>query len=128
MTGRLLLDRQGVDFERFIDLSKCFCSWNDRYSNMNYFSLRHEAYGLLGETMNSTIHDPTEDARISMLLYTRFVKPGGHAMTVAKEKLKSMRYRRQLPRANKIEVDGICSAAYNPRYCTCGQPTLSDND
>jgi len=118
--------QKGIDFDRYIDISNSFRVWNARYRNWNYFSLRHEAFGLLGIRMNRSHHDPTEDAKISMRLFRQFIKPGRSTAQDAAQQLMLMRYHHQFPSFLSQErthlIDGVCSAAFRPSECICGQP------
>ena len=116
---------EGVDFKETVNIEESFKSWNRKYDDWNYFSLRHEAYGLLGIVMNQDSHDPAEDARVAMKLFTRFIK-GGRDTSAASRKLREMRYKNKFPAStNKGShvIDGVCGAAFNPKKCICGQPT-----
>ena len=120
---------RGIDYKDAIDIAACFRSWNRKHRNWNYFSLRHEAYGLLGMTMSNDVHDPTDDAKMSMLLFTTWIRPGTACALAAAEKLQNMRYRHQFPdflnRVGGIHIDGVCGACFRPSDCICGQPSGS---
>ena len=104
--------RQGVDFFMFVDLGLCFRSWNHKEAHWNYFSLREEAYGLLDRAASSSLRDPQEDAKISMLLYTRFLKPGPDIARNAVHQLQRMRFYREFPPSlsKRPNIPGICCA------------------
>lgn len=117
---------KGQDFARIVNIEESFKSWNAKWGNWNFFSLRHEAYALLdGLIMSQDAHDPAEDARISMRIYNKFIKNGGDTSR-AKAKLQRMRYKKLFPEAtNKRShvIDGVCGSMFNSSKCICGQPT-----
>lgn len=45
--------QQGVDYADFVDLGEMFKTYNQRYRNYSFFTLRHEANTLIRPGMNS---------------------------------------------------------------------------
>jgi hypothetical protein len=117
--------KEGIDYAEAIDIGASFRTWNARYKDWNWFSLRHEAYGLLGVNM-SEHHSPVEDAQVSMRLFNRFVRDDVHGTkaSTAGQKLTLLRYKKAFPAsAARIgNIDGVCGNKFNPRACICGQP------
>ena len=121
---------EGTDFQRAINIAEYFKTWNERYGNWNYFSLRQEAFGMLGVTMSATRHDPLEDTKVSMQLFVRYGLPilqngDTSASQAAGRELTEMRYKRQFPDTTSAigSIDGVCGSKYNSRYCICNQPS-----
>lgn len=121
--------QEGVHFKRFVDISEDFKVWNPKYGNYNYFSLAKEAFGIFGVKMHGVeTHSPLIDAQISMRLFTEIVRHPSKLAT-AKSRLDTMTRRKLFPRelmANYASknIDGVCGYAFDPKKCTCGQPTM----
>jgi hypothetical protein len=82
------------------------------------FSLRALALRLLRQTgFQDTSHDPMEDARVSVTLYTRFA-----STREAWEKAIAL-LRVSAPTTSKVpaSIEGVCMRKYQRNQCTCGQ-------
>ena len=114
---------QGIHFRKWVGIEEFFKTWNPKYGHYNYFSLRHEAFALLGKKMLATHHCSIEDAITAMELYCAYDTP--YKRNEAGRKLTKMRYARMLPTATRPNtVDGVCSGKYNQDMCFCGQAVI----
>ena len=117
--------KEGVDFSHSVDIGTAFRTRNVRYGDWNWFSLRHEAFGLLDLSMSAGAHSPVEDAQVSMQLFNRFIRDDhtGSKARLAGEKLTKMRYKKMFSGLTKIgNIDGVCGNKFNRKECICGQP------
>lgn len=106
-----------------MDLAEIFKTYNPRYKNTNFFSLRHEAQTLLAEgRTGATTHCPADDARSSVLLYNRYVVDAPHELEAAKAKLLSRRPEPSVAKVHNYAYEGVCMAKFFKAKCTCGQP------
>ena len=110
-------------YSKVIDLAEIFKTgkW--------YYSLRRVAYALLGDTgsMNKQYHDPTEDAKVSMILYREY-QGGGSKLHRAKRRLASMGKNYKFPDFRVRTKYKMCSGMYDPKRCTCGQSSARGVD
>lgn len=117
--------QQGVHYCTAIDLARMFRSYHERYKNFVYFSLRKLVYALFDEDIQCKEHDPVIDANYSLRIYAEYVRES--KVSDAVEKLQSMTTNRMFPddmmARNAKTFNGICSFAYDPLRCFCGQPT-----
>ena len=121
--------KQGIHYERTIDIAHLFKTQRNKWSKFTYYPLREVAWCLLENDgkMNDNYHDPTEDARITIRLYRDFCL-NQQMLDAAKSKLKRMRDRhfKQIPNFKKYTKFQQCSAMYSPSKCHCGQTTAAD--
>lgn len=109
--------REGEDFKRSVDLAELFrCSVQGR---SRVLSLEHEALGLLGQRVQLGLHDPVEDAQVSLRLFTEWGSSPDRVQA-ARERLGQLVEQRQLPprRRPPPRIDGVCMGRWSPE-CTC---------
>ena len=142
--------REGVDYERTIELAELFKTYNPRYSNYSYFSLSHEANTLLGQGafgmggaelrmrkccynncfVSASVpagfiadqHDPATDAKASVQLFKKYYANSA-LLAQAKQKLLHNRPPPSWAKRNNYRWKGVCMAAFMPKMCFCGAPT-----
>ena len=116
---------KGVHYKDVIDLSQVFATYNQRYRNMNYFSLQHEADTLLdGVAMiGSGPHDPANDALACIRLHRKYCVESPHLLASAKQQLLRSRPPPSFAKQCNYRYEGVCLAAFYPEKCSCGQPT-----
>jgi len=111
-------------YRRTIDIAQLFRTPNSNfeYKKWHYYSLRQAAWALLGVSMNTTFHDPTEDARITIQLYRDFcLSPS--VLHSAKQRLQNFKASCSFPDFRVVTKFKQCSAMYAPSRCRCGQKT-----
>jgi len=114
--------REGVHYQRVIDIAQLFKTKSQRWSKPTYYSLRQAAWGLIGLSMNDDFHDPSEDARVTMRLY-RECCLDGEVLAGCKQRLQDMKWRKSFPDFKVHTAFHQCSGMYNASRCTCGQAT-----
>jgi hypothetical protein len=126
--------KQGVHYRMASDLSAVFKTFNPRYSNFSYFPLSKLVFALLSPSESRGFqqgpegHNPVIDAKLSLLIYERFVLT--EKVENAKSTLNSFLFRKKFPKVNPTtpeEIDGVCPYGFNPDKCICGEPTLRDS-
>eukprot|EP00300_Choanocystis_sp_HF-7_P011137 c17322_g1_i2.p2 GENE.c17322_g1_i2~~c17322_g1_i2.p2 ORF type:complete len:127 (-),score=25.93 c17322_g1_i2:25-405(-) len=116
----------GTDFGAYVDTAQLFQTF--RRGKSETYSLAQQVlvafnHDLFAARLNS--HDPSIDAKWSILLYTQVTGP---RLETVKRTLQSMRQNHSLPSSPASVVEGICSQKFNRNKCFCGQPTVnSDN-
>ena len=120
---------KGVHYKDVIDLSQVFATYNQRYRNMNYFSLQHEADTLLdGVAMiGSAPHNPANDALACIRLHRKYCVESPHLLASAKQQLLRKRPPPSFSKQYDFRYEGVCLAAFRPDKCSCGQPTKKTN-
>ena len=115
---------EGIDYERTVDLSLLLRSWNPRYNNYFHPSLAHMCRLLLPAMDDiGHQHDAEYDARVSVALYVRHQRMTEQERERAKVKLTNTRVTPSFAKSTEYRYNGVCLAKYNPRWCSCGQPT-----
>jgi len=119
--------REGVHYQRVIDIAQLFKTKNERWSKPTYYSLRQAAWGLMGVSMNDDFHDPSEDARVTMRLY-RECCLDGQVLAECKQRLQELKWRKRFPDFKVVTQFHQCSGMYNASRCRCGQETARGVD
>ena len=116
---------KGVHYKDVIDLSQVFATYNQRYKNMSYFSLQHEADTLLDGVpiIGSGPHDPANDALACIRLHRKYCVESPHLLASAKQQLLRSRPPPSFAKQCNYRYEGVCLAAFYPEKCSCGQPT-----
>ena len=116
---------KGVHYKDVIDLSQVFATYNQRYKNMSYFSLQHEADTLLDGVpiIGSGPHDPANDALACIRLHRKYCVESPHLLASAKQQLLRKRPPPSFSKQYDFRYEGVCLAAFRPDKCSCGQPT-----
>ena len=105
-----------------MDLAEIFKTFNPRYGNTSFFSLRHEAQTLLGEgRIGAESHCPADDARSSVLLYNKYVIESPQELEEAKKKLLRRRVEPSVAKVHDYNYEGVCMAKFYKAKCICGQ-------
>ena len=114
---------KGVHYKDVVELADVFAAYNQRYKNMNYFTLQHEADTLLGEMIGSGPHNPANDALASIRLHKKYCVESPHLLASAKQQLLRNRPAPNFGKQHNYRYEGVCLAAFRPEKCVCGQPT-----
>lgn len=122
---------KGVDFAKTVELDQELVftmeskdarkrTWIDQ----KFSSLRAKAFALLGKALHDEgqAHSPVDDAIVSLEIYRDWVQSG--RIHEAREKLKDLWVKNELPRKIHVSIVGICSAKFNKSRCTCNQPVV----
>eukprot|EP00455_Lapot_gusevi_P027790 TRINITY_DN2951_c0_g1_i1.p1 TRINITY_DN2951_c0_g1~~TRINITY_DN2951_c0_g1_i1.p1 ORF type:complete len:219 (+),score=4.98 TRINITY_DN2951_c0_g1_i1:74-730(+) len=118
--------RQGVDYQSIIDLAEEFRTFNSRFNRYDYASLRQLAYVLLDQNIQEAAHSPVTDSVVSMRLFNEHAKIP-YQLEVAKQKILTMRKSGLIPRYPRAQEADVCSSAFNPNECFCGQSMHRQN-
>ena len=115
------------NYKDVIKLSHIFATYNQRYKNISYFSLQHEADTLLGEMIGSGPHNPANDTLAAIRLHKKYYVESPHLLESAKQQLLRSCPPPSFPKQCNFRHEGVCLAAFHPAKCSCGQPTKKNN-
>lgn len=108
---------EGTDFKRSVDLAELFrCS---AFGRSRVLCLEHEALGLLGQRVQLGLHDPVEDAQVSLRLFEEWGSSPDRVQA-AREQLGRLCEQRALPARRRPPpvIDGVCMGRWST-FCTC---------
>lgn len=114
--------KKGEDYANTLDLGEVF---SNRQGFL--FSLRHEAFVLLGKSPDSGIHNPAWDASVSIELYQKAREATLREMALMIDKLTRKDYWPPKPSLAKLcgyQIDGVCLSMFAADCCSCGMPVL----
>ena len=107
----------GKDYKNYIDIAMEFRTAR-KYGNFiknKYFSINQEKYILLD--IKEEFSNLLDDAKVTMSLFKKWIKPGETKKARAKKKLIDSKF--TTINTDKFVIDGVCCSPYRKDKCIC---------